>query len=314
MKFRLPPLNALRSFEAAARHMSFKKAADELCVTPAAISHQIKTIEEYLGVELFLRQNRSLELTEHGKRCFLGVSEGFSHLANAMSWVGADSRDTKHLVITAGPAVTAKRLVPGLPKFSEKHPDIQTRISASLAFCDFAKDGVDVAIRFGHVNAPGLYVERLIEEAIVPMCSPTLRTPQGGPVTQSDLPQVRLIHDESLRMVEPSCAGWAEWLQAAGIIGVDPTRGLRFNHADHALQAAVEGAGVVLGRVVLATPDLQAGRLVIPFGPQLASKLHFHLVCSLEKSRSATVKLFRDWLFEEVGSTPISLPAAEPAG
>lgn len=300
MKYRLPPLNALRAFEAAARHMSFRKASDELCVTPAAISHQIRTIEEYLGVDLFLRLNRSLELTEHGRRCFQEVSEGFAHLARAMTWVGTHRGDAKRLVVTAGPAFTAKWLVPRLSKFIELHPDIQTRVSASLAFCDFAKDGIDVAIRFGNVQASGLHVERLIEELVVPMCSPTLRNAQGKPLTVEDLAHSQLIHDESLKMVEPSSPGWQEWLDAAGVANVDGSRGLRFNHADHALQAAAEGAGIVLGRVVLAAPDLQAGRLIIPFGPKMPSNLHFYFVCSLAKSRTPSVKAFRDWMFEEV--------------
>lgn len=300
MKYRLPPLNALRAFEAAARHMSFKKAAEELCVTPAAVSHQIRTIEEYLGIELFCRSNRAIELTEHGKRCFQEVSLGFTHLTRAMTWVDT-ARDSQRLVITAGPAFTTKWLVPRLSKFTDLHPEIKTRVSASLALCDFVKEGVDVAIRFGRIDTAGLHVERLIEESVVPMCSPMLRNAQGQPLTPDDLARVPLIHDESLRMVDPAATGWSEWLKQARM-KIDVTRGVFFNHADHAIQAAVEGTGVVLGRRVLAAQDVRAGRLTIPFGPEIPTGLFFHFVCAEEMSRSSTVKLFRDWLFEELQS------------
>ncbi|MFM0597532.1 MULTISPECIES: transcriptional regulator GcvA [Paraburkholderia] len=298
MKYRLPPLNALRAFEAAARHMSFKNAAEELCVTPAAISHQIRSIEEYLGIELFCRSNRTIELTEHGKRCFQEVTLGFTHLTRAMTWVDT-SQESQRLVITAGPAFTTKWLVPRLSAFTELHPGIKTRVSASLALCDFVKEGVDVAIRFGRIDTAGLHVERLIEESVAPMCSPALRNADGKPLTPADLAHVPLIHDESLRMVDPAATGWSEWFKQAGLKG-DATRGLFFNHADHALQAAAEGTGVVLGRRVLAAPDVRNERLMIPFGPEVATGLFFHFVTTPEKSRNATVKVFRDWLFEEL--------------
>ncbi|WGS51160.1 transcriptional regulator GcvA [Paraburkholderia sp. D15] len=278
--------------------MSFKKAAEELCVTPAAVSHQIRTIEEYLGVELFCRSNRSIELTEHGKRCFQEVSLGFTHLTRAMTWVDT-AQDAERLVITAGPAFTTKWLVPRLSTFTDLHPQIKTRVSASLALCDFVKEGVDVAIRFGRIDAAGLHVERLIEESVAPMCSPALRNAQGGALTPADLAGMPLIHDESLRMVDPAATGWSEWFKHAGVKG-DATRGMFFNHADHALQAAVEGTGIVLGRRVLAAPDVRAGRLTIPFGPEIATGLYFHFVCTPEKSRTRTVKVFRDWLFKEL--------------
>ena len=300
MKYRLPPLNALRAFEAAARHMSFRKAAEELCVTPAAISHQIRTIEEYLGIEMFVRSNRSIELTEHGKRCLHDVSLGFEHLMRALAWVNPPQQDSKRLVITAGPAFTTKWLVPRLSKFTELYPDIKTRVSASLALCDFVKEGVDVAIRFGHIDAAGLHVEQLIEESVAPMCSPGLRNALGKLVTLNDLEGSQLIHDESLRMVDPTGLGWSEWLKHAGMTNIDATRGVCFNHANHAIQAAVEGAGIVLGRRVLAEPDVQAGRLTIPFGPEIQTGLYFYFVCTREKIRTSTVKIFRDWLFAEV--------------
>ncbi|RDV00718.1 transcriptional regulator GcvA [Trinickia dinghuensis] len=298
MKHRLPPLNALRAFEAAARHLSFKKAAEELFVTPAAVSHQIRSIEEYLGVELFCRSNRAIELSEHGKRCFEEVTLGFAHLTRAMTWVDK-SREPERLVITAGPAFTSKWLVPRLSKFAELHPDIKTRVSASLSRCDFAKEGIDVAIRFGRIDAIGLHIERLIEESVVPMCSPSLIEALGRPLTVGDLEHMPLIHDESLRMVDSGAMGWPEWLTLAGV-NVDATRGLFFNHADHAIQAAVEGSGVVLGRRVLAAPDVRAGRLAIPFGPEIPTGLHFHFVCTQDKADTSTVKTFRDWLFDEV--------------
>ncbi len=298
---RLPPLNALRAFEAVARHRSFKRAADELFVTPAAVSHQIKTLEDFLGFPLLDRASRTMELTEAGRRCFPGIHAGFESMRAALAQAGTRGEDAR-LVVTAGPAFTSKWLAPRLRGFAEEHPRIDTRISATLSFSDLSADGVDVAIRFGsprkieNLDRTSLYVERLVEESVLPLCSPDLTAGDAPAASPQDLATLPLIHDDSLRAIEPGVPDWAAWLDAARVHGVDAGRGLRFNHADHALQAAVDGAGVVLGRRVLATPDLAKGRLVTPFGPELRSGLWFHFVCPLAKVDHPSVAAFRLWL------------------
>ena len=304
MKTHLLPLRAMRAFESAARHLSFKKASDELCVTPAAISHQIRSIEQYLGVQLFIRLNRTITLTVHGKRCLDEISQGFIHLSRALSLLTADKQNTKRLVISSGPAFASKWLIPRLTKFSNLQPEIQTSVIASLDLADLLNDQIDVAIRFGKRPEVSIYAECLLEEMVVPLCSPTLKNQTGEPPSLDNLAEFKLIHDESLNMIDSQSMGWPEWLDRFNMPHINLAHGLRFNHADHALQAAIEGNGIVLGRRVLAALDLQSGRLIIPFGQAIPSKLHFYFVCTHDKIGMNTVKVFHDWLFEELQNLP----------
>ncbi|PIE10165.1 MAG: transcriptional regulator [Rhodobacterales bacterium] len=260
MSDRLPPLTALRAFDAAARHMSFQMAAAELNVTPAALSFQIKSLEQHLGAPLFIRRNRAVELTEAGKALAPGAAEGFATLITA--W-GAARRalDTRGLTVTAGPAFTASFLVPRLYDFAEAHPDIDLRISASLHLSDLERDGFDVAIRFG----PGWRESGipLFEEIWTPMASPELAAQITAP---SDLMTLPLVHcSEDFVDVR---ADWPSWFSAVGLSA--PSRsGPTFNRPEHALGAATQGQGVVLGRVSLAEQDLKAGRLIMPLAESL---------------------------------------------
>lgn len=309
----LPPLNALRAFEAVARHLSFTKAAAELHVTPAALSHQLRTLEDHLGVALFHRRARSISLTLSGRQLYPGVQGGFDQIRAAVERLS--SRETNRiLVVSAGPGFTAKWLAPRLYRFVEAHPDIDTRISAGSLPIDFATADVDIAIRVSNGEHPGLHVERLMEERILPLCSPRLIEGEGGLKTAADLARFPLIHID-LPPPAPQGANWAYWFEQAGITGVDCERGLRFNVVDHAHDAAIAGAGVVMAHKVIASNDMAAGRLVAPFGPELPMfGRHYHLLCAKGQNTSPKIRAFRDWMFAEIAAsirpagTGISLP------
>jgi LysR family glycine cleavage system transcriptional activator len=296
---RMPPLNALRAFEAAARHLSFSRAADELNVTPAALSHQIKGLEAFLELKLFHRRTRQIDLTDAGRLILPDISDGFANLRRAVQLLN-QRRDHNVIVVTAGPAFTAKWLAPRLYRFAAAHPDVDLRIAANLALANFTDDGIDAAIRFGSGNFPGLYTEMLFEDVMLPMCSPALLEGPDGIRTPSDLVRHTLIHDESLIHIAPDAPNWRGWLKTAGISGIDADRGLRFNLADHAIDAAIEGAGVVLARKILAQRDLDAGRLVEPFGLELCVKRAFYFVCPAGHEKRRIVEIFREWLADEV--------------
>jgi len=292
------PLNGLRAFEAAARLLSFKQAADELHVTPAALSYQIRTLEEQLDVQLFTRLNRKVALTEAGSRLYPGLHDGFLRLSAAVAQV-EPARSEHILVISSGPAFSAKWLTPRLSRFLERHPDIDPRISANLKTSDFEKEGIDIAVRFGGGHYPGLDTIALLTESVTPMCSPDLEV-DGRPLRDlDDLRRVTLIHDESTKHLADA-PDWRDWLEAAGVSDVDPERGLRFNHADHAIDAAIEGAGIALGRTVLGDRDLQLGRLVKPFDLELPMNYGFYLVTPKGTSKRPNVAAFIEWMLEEV--------------
>jgi LysR family glycine cleavage system transcriptional activator len=296
MRRPLPPLNALRAFEATARHASFSKAAEELHVTPAALSHQIRGLEDLLGLKLFHRRARAIELTEAARLMYPGIRTGFESLRVAVEQLDR-ARQDRILVVSATPGFTAKWLVPRIYRFLELHPDIDTRISASTAFSNFTTDGVDVGIRLSSGVHPDLYVEKLADEWMVPLCSPRLLEGEHPLRSADDLPRFPLIQIDLPGLV-PS---WDDWLKAAGIEGIDTSRGLRLNVADHALDAASEGAGVVLGYKLIASHDIGLRRLVVPFGPELAlSGRAYHFVCASGQERRPSIKAFRDWLFAEI--------------
>ena len=292
---RLPPLTALRAFEAAARHMSFAKAAEELYVTPAALSYQIKSLEADLGEPLFHRLNRAVELTEAGRALAPGVSEGFEALHAAVRNMKRLSA-TRPFSVTAGPAFTAKWLAPRIYRFVEQHPDIEIRFTASLKRMSFETDDVDAAIRFSRVDEePGCYVETLIEELMAPLCTPEIAAQLNGP---ADLKNFHLVHDESLFfMAKPP--NWGFWLSAAGV-EFDWNHGPRFSNADQVLGAAVGGGGVALGRLSLAADDIAAGRLVAPFDLAIDTGAHFNFVCPEGQETGREQAAFLSWMRQEL--------------
>jgi LysR family glycine cleavage system transcriptional activator len=301
----LPPLNALRAFEAAARHLSLTKAAVEQHVTPGALSHQIRGLEDALGVELFHRLPRSLALTEAGRKLYPGLHAGFMQIRQAIDTLDEQANE-RVLVISTPPGFTAKWLAPRLYRFLFAHPEIDARISSTLTLATFDEDGIDVAIRnlpIDHPEDPGLVREHLVDLVYVPACSPRLLT-QAGPIeTPDDLRHVPLIHDDMLagRPLNPS---WADWLAAVGVPagegGVDLERGLRLNSADHAIDAAEEGAGMLLALLVLAHDDLRSGRLVAPFTQTIHSGRAFYFVCPKTHRRRKNVVAFHDWIRAEI--------------
>src|SRR5712671_7482449 len=280
----MPPLNALRAFEAAARHLSLTRAAQELHVTAGALSHQIRGLEDLLGRKLFERRVRSIALTPAGKLLYPGLQTGFARIQEAVAGLGPVG-DQRVLVISTPPGLTAKWLAPRLYRFSGAHPDIDVRVSSSLGTANFTTDGVDVAVRNLSIDAAAdaeLVIEKLVEVSLLPVCSARLFEQHGPFALPEALKGVPLIHDDSL----PNRAGmpsWTDWFKAAGVSGVDVSRGLRFNSADHALDATVEGAGVLLAQDLLAYDDLRTGRLVAPFALTLNTGRAYNFVCAKKR-------------------------------
>ncbi len=295
MARRLPPLNAIRAFEAAARHLSFTKAAEELFVTQAAISHQIKGLEESLGVQLFRRFNRRLMLTDAGQAYLPPLREAFDQIASATNLLCA-AEATGSLKVSVLPSFAAKWLLPRLSRFRERHPDIDVLVSANNELADFSRDEVDIAIRYGWGDYPGLVVEHFMDDVVFPVCSPKLLA-SGPPLKQpADLKHHTLLHDPT---TSKESKDWDSWLKIAGVTGVDTSRGPGFTDASMVLQAAIEGQGVALGRSALMGNDLDAGRLVQPFGPSVPSQFRYFIVFPPSGAERPKVTAFRDWLFEE---------------
>ena len=316
----IPPLNALRAFEAAARHLSLTKAAQELHVTAGALSHQIRALEELLGVQLFERRVRSIALTPTGKQLHPGLQSGFQQIRDAVAGLDA-GRNERVLVISTSPGLTSKWLAPRLYRFADAHPDIDTRISSSFTNVNFAADGIDVAVRNTAIDAepdPALTMERLIDLSFIAVCSPRVIEKYGPLNSPQALARMPLIHDDALasRVQVPT---WADWFAAAGVESVDVGRGLRFNSSDHALDAAGEGAGVLLALDLLAYDDLRTGRLVVPVTFSLPSGRCFQIVGPRSRRERPHVQAFRAWIKQEIAAmdwnaTRAKSLRASPAG
>lgn len=301
MPDRLPPLTALRAFEAAARHLSFAKAAEELSVTPAALSFQIKNLEDHLGQPLFRRLNRAVELTEAGRVLAPGASDGFERLADA--WRSARRlQDSRTLVVTAGPAFTAKWLAPRLYAFAQAHPEIELRFSATLKMMDFGRDEVDIAIRYGLGADPGMFCEPMLREAFTPMMRPDMAAEHPTP---KSLAKATLFHDGSMDFLSPS-PDWAAWFRANGL-PPPPAPSAQFSQADHALDAALAGGGIVLCRTSLALHYLARGQLVAPFDIALTTDARFRMLCAQGTENRPQIAAFRSWMMKEIDSVPDGL-------
>lgn len=293
----LPPLNALRAFEAAARHASFVAAADELAVTPAAVSQQVRHLEQLLGVELFRRLPRGLVLTEAGRAALPELSKGFAHLARAVEDLRGGSL-AGPLVVSAIPSFAARWLVPRLPNFVQAYPDIEVTLRAELRRVDFAKEEVDVGIRYGRGVYPGLHTRLLLTEEVFPVCAPSLLSGPKPLRRIEDLRHHTLLHDRQLTGDEPTLE-WASWLRGAGITDVDVTRGPGFTDAVMMMDAAARGMGVALGRSALVADDLVTGRLVRPFPLARPADYAYYVVTPEGHERHPRVRTFLDWLEEE---------------
>jgi LysR family glycine cleavage system transcriptional activator len=311
---RLPPLNALRAFVAAASHLSFATAARELHVTPAAISHQIKGLEEHLGLRLFRRLTRGLELTRAGQALFPKLREGFGRLSEALDEMRA-IEEPGTLAVSAATSFATRWLAPRLHRFVAAHPELDVTINASTRLIDPKKDDfasgdalsgspmedADIVVRFGTGAYPGFRVDKLLPVSVTPMCSPRLaegKNPGSHPLrVPADLRHHVLIHDNV--SFDDGGPLWDAWLAKAGIDGFDTSRGLRFSHAMLALEAAAEGMGVALGMPVLAGPDLAAGRLVAPLKLSLPLKFAYYIVSDESAAERSDVAAFRNWLLAE---------------
>ena len=293
---RLPPLNALRAFEAAARHLNFSRAADELSVTPGAVSQQIQNLEDYVGVALFKRTPKGLLLTDAAQTALPALREAFDRLAEAASLLTA-AVDGRRLTLTAPPSFAAKWLMPRLKGFEEAYPQVDVRLSADMEIVDFTAGEVDLAIRYGAGRYPALELQRLMSETVIPVASPSLmsETPLERP---EDLANHILLHDGSPDADE-SCPDWSMWLAARGVRGVDGTRGPRFNQSSLVIEAAMSGRGIALAKRTLAQDDLDAGRLIAPLQIATAVDFAYYLVHPKAKGRLPQVKAFVSWLREE---------------
>jgi LysR family glycine cleavage system transcriptional activator len=296
-----PSFNALRAFEAAARLGSFAKAAEELLVTPSALSHQIKALEAQLGVLLFERRSRAIVLTREGGLLYPGLQVGFNRIQAALGELH-HRREPNTLVVSTPPGFTAQWLAPRLFRFADQHPHLDLRVSSSAAYVDFQSDGIDVAIRNMSTSASRsahVHYEKLVDMELAPVCSPKLLRRPGRQDVKQLWPRIPLVHDESLAG-RANLPTWPDWLKAAGIKGVDVSRGLRLNTADHAIDAAVEGAGMLLSQTILVHDSVRSGRLVMPFKLVLPTHRAYYFACPKRNLSCPSVASFRSWLLSEL--------------
>lgn len=300
------PLNALRAFEAAARCLSFQDAAAQLFVTPAAISHQVKHLESYLGVKLFHRGNRAIQLTAEGEALSASLTELFGQLDLALDRAMAQS--TAHLRVSTMESFAAKWLAPRLHRFHRQCPDLKVRIETGNEHADFVHGGIDVAIRYGAGGYAGVRAERLMDASVFPVCAPSLMDDAALPLTRpDDLRHHTLLHDESA-VGRPGVPDWAAWLQAVGAGGVDSSRGPVFASIYLAQEAAAAGHGVALGIAPLVEEDLQRGRLARPFDAALPNAYAFWIV-RREGADNAAADAFCRWLREEATVDAANAPS-----
>lgn len=297
MAFQLPSLNALRAFEAAARHLSFKEAGGELFVSRGAVSQQVKALENELGVALFIRGTRQIALTVEGQRLLPKVRQAFQLISSATESLRPEAGGAT-LTVSTFPSFAAKWLVPRLGTFTERHPEIDVRIGSTHEMVDFGPQaGVDLAIRQGQRPYPGLHNDFLLHADLFPVCAPGLL---DGPLPlqePSDLRHHHLLHN---RRAEE----WGLWLRAQGVEGIDLTHGTRFSDDGLVMEAAMNGQGVAITREPLAAADLEAGRLVRPFPQVTPDQFAYYLVCPMERADIPKIAAFREWIVAEIRANP----------
>jgi LysR family glycine cleavage system transcriptional activator len=312
--YRLPPLNALRVFEAAARHLSFKEAAVELHITQAAVSHQVKSLEEYLGVQLFRRAARGVQLTEAARACLPRLREGFDALAAAVEMIRERGGEAE-LVITAPPVFTARWLMPRLAEFSKREPKVELRVFASskmvdagaldstalVGDLDLRTESSEVQIHLGAGQYPGHRADRLFGVSMAAVASPALVKADGGLKSPADLKNHTLLHDDAMEIVAGGNA-WQKWLQEAGVADeVDASRGPHFSSNILSLEAASQKLGVALALRPLVDADVASDRLCEPFEPiRVKPQSAYYLVCPEVIADRPAVVAFRKWLLSQV--------------
>jgi LysR family glycine cleavage system transcriptional activator len=287
----LPPLNALKAFEAAARSESFTRAAEELCVTQGAVSHQVKSLEATLGIKLFSRERQRLIITEAGREYLIVIRDALDRIAAGTERV-VQRQNSGVLTVSTSPDFAAKWLVNRLGRFAEAHPGIDLRISATMHHVDFAREDVDVAVRHGAGNWGGLDAVRLCSEELFPVCSPKLMSGRNRITKPADLLKFPLLHLDDWK-------AWSKWLDAAGISDFKMPRGPALNRASMLIDAAIDGQGIALARTALAAWDLINGRLARPFELSLKLPNTYWIVCPKATSTKPKITTFRDWLLAE---------------
>ncbi len=304
MPRRLPSLNALKAFEAAARHGSFTRAAEELHVTQGAVSHQVKALELELGLKLFRRARQRLVISDAGKSYLEVVRDAFDRLSFGTEHL-LQRQSAGVLTVTVSPNFAAKWLVHRLGRFAEAHPGIDLRVSAAAHHVDFAREDIDLGIRHGDGQWPGLHATRLCVEELFPVCSPKLARGSRALRAPADLKHHTLLHVDDRR-------DWGLWLAAANVADADPARGLVLNQAYLAIDAAVGGQGVALARTALAARDILEGRLVRPFDLALKIPYAYWIVCPKTTAALPKIRVFRDWLLAEAAEESRRLEATAP--
>jgi len=292
MSRRLPPLNALKAFEAAARHLSFTLAAEELHVTQAAISHQVKSLEDYFGFPLFERRVRALRLTPQGGQYLPEITLALDAIESATARLSPEDEAEGVLTVSTAPSFLSRWLIPKMMDWQETHPEIELRVTSTVKLANFASDDVDVAIRYGRGDWPNLVAERLFREQTFPVCAPGYLERDPPIRKPEDLIGLTLIH------VSVWSDAWQLWLRAAGVDNVEAEKGLVFDTVDDALRAAAQGLGVALGRQQMTDEDLESGRLVRPFDISVPVDYAHYLVYPQGALARPKVKAFRDWVFK----------------
>lgn len=305
MAYHLPSLNGLRAFEAAARHMSFKAAAQELFVTPGAVSQHIKGLEESLGKLLFLRHGRGIELTEAGAFLLPVLRESFQRMSDATDRL-TESDTHGPLSVSVLPSFAIKWLVHRLGKFRDLYPDYDVRLSATPELVDFSRDDLDLAIRLGTGEWPDLHSDWLMAGDLFPVCSPRLLEGDHALRTPADLKYHTLLHNRNY-------GEWPMWLKVHGVEGVDASRGPSFSDSGLVIEAAIDGQGVGLSRMAIAEEELDAGRVVRPFDLVIPSELAYYIVYPEARIRQPKIVVFRDWLLREAAADTERWKNAQPA-
>ncbi|AOW78195.1 transcriptional regulator [Colwellia sp. PAMC 20917] len=292
MSNRLPPLNALRAFEASARQLSFTRAAEELFVTQAAISHQIKSLEDFLGIKLFMRKNRALLLSEEGQAYYLDIKDVFNAINEATERLFARG-EKGAITVSTQPSFAIQWLVPRLNAFYALHPDIDVRIKAVDQPENSLTGDVDVAIYFGRGHWADIDAEQLQKEYLIPVCSPLLLQGKKPLDKVEDLINHTLLHDTSRR-------DWKRWFKQVNVKATNVNHGPIFSHSAMVVQAAMHGQGVALAHSFLAKPDIDAGRLICPFEDVLESKNAYYVVCRDRQVDLGKIAAFREWVLDTV--------------